>query len=70
VSIDVAKGKQLLVKMTVAESLLLLPAIGFAFGHFRFGVGWMLWAFVGCLIAAMAVQLWFISRVARMNNGA
>ena len=69
-SVDVEQGKRLIVRMFLAEAAFLLPAMGFAFGHFGRHIGWMLWAFVGCLAGAFSVQLWFISRIARMKNGA
>ena len=44
-------------------------AAGFAVAHFRFGLGWGLYAFFGFIVAAFAVQLWFVRSVRAMNKG-
>lgn len=68
-TLDVQRARQRFVRMLVLDSLVMLAAVGFAVGHFMYGVGWMLWAFVGLLAAGFAIQLWFVRGVGRMGKG-
>jgi hypothetical protein len=66
---DVAGLKQRFIAMVVADTVLLLIAAACAAAHFKYGVGWALWAFLGFLAAAFGVQVWFVSGVGRLGKG-
>jgi hypothetical protein len=51
------------------DTLLALIAAGFALAHFHWGLSWGLYAFYGLIVAAFAVQLWFVRSVGRMKKG-
>ena len=61
--------KKRFIAMLVGDAVLLVLAVSFAAAHFVYGVGWALWAFMGFLVAAFGLQLWFIRGVGRSAKG-
>jgi O-antigen/teichoic acid export membrane protein len=61
--------KQRFIAMLVGDLVLMAIAGGFAFAYFGRDVGWAVWGFVGFLVAAFVLQLWFIRGVSRQNKG-
>jgi multidrug transporter EmrE-like cation transporter len=57
------------IRMTLVSTALAFVAAGFAVAHFRFGVGWALWAFVGFIAAAFGAQIWFVRGFGRGGKG-
>ena len=67
---DAARLKALFLRMAVLDGVLMAIAVAFAVAHFRYGVEWALYAFVGFIAAAFAVQLWFMRAFLRAKKGA
>ena len=61
--------KQRFIAMLAGDLALLLGAGACAFAYFVQNIGWALWAFLALLVAAFALQLWFIRGVARTGKG-
>jgi len=66
---DPAQMKHAFVRMMLTTTALGLIGVAFAIAHFMYGVGWALWAFMGFIVAAFAVQVWFIRGFARAPKG-
>ncbi len=66
---DLNAMKQRFVQMMLGCSALAFIAIGFAFVHFVYGVGWALWGFVGFLAVSFGLQIWFVRGVMRAKRG-
>ena len=66
---DLMGLKRRFVIMLVLDVLLLCAGGAFAAAHFLYGLSWGLWAFIGLVVAAFVVQLWFVGGVGRMNKG-
>jgi hypothetical protein len=69
VTLDVHQARQRFMIMMAANTVVMLIAVGFAIGHFVYGVDWMLWAFLGFLALGFGVQLWFVRGIARAGKG-
>jgi hypothetical protein len=70
VSAGFEQARRKLLAMVALNAVAILAAGGFAIGYFRFGVGWMLPAFILAVAAGFAVQIWFIYGLGRTNRGA
>ena len=68
-TLDVNQLRQRFLVMLAGSMGVMLVAVGFAVGHFVYGVGWMLWAFLGFLALGFVVQLWFVRGIGRMGKG-
>ena len=66
---DLARARNRMVTMVAISMLAMLAAVGFAWGHFREGVAWMLPAFVVAIFAGVGAQIWFIASIARAEKG-
>ena len=66
---DVARMKQLFLRMALIDGALMALAVVFAVARFAYGVEWALYAFVGFVAAAFAVQLWFMRGILRAKKG-
>ena len=66
---DTEQMKRLFLQMALLDGVLMAIAVGFAVAHFGYGVGWALYAFVGFIAAAFAVQLWFMRGILRAKKG-
>jgi hypothetical protein len=66
---DVARSRKRFLIMMAVNAVCMLIAVGFAVGHFVYGVDWMLWAVFGFVAAGFVGQLWFVRGVGRMNRG-
>ena len=66
---DLTGLKRRFVIMVVLDTLLLCAGAAFAVMHFLYGLSWGLWAFIGLVVAAFAVQLWFVGGVGRTSKG-
>lgn len=64
------QARRRLLAMVALNAVAIVAAGAFAIGYFRFGVGWMLPAFIAALAAGFAVQIWFIYGLGRTNRGA
>ena len=61
--------KRRFIRMAVGDALLLIAAVACAVGYFVYGLAWGLWAFIGLIAAAFALQLWFVRGFARASKG-
>jgi hypothetical protein len=61
--------KQRFFAMVIGDMVLLAAAGACAFLFFVNHVGWALWGFLGLIVAAFGLQLWFIGGVARTGKG-
>ena len=66
---DTERMKQLFLRMAAIDGVLMVLAVAFAVARFAYGVDWALYAFVGFIAAAFAVQLWFMRGILRAKKG-
>jgi hypothetical protein len=69
VSEDLARMKQLFLRMALIDGVLMLIAVAFAVAYFANGVGWALYGFVGFVAAAFGAQIWFMRAITRAKKG-